>query len=60
VGLTKVAAIALANKMARMAWEMMNRGLQGTRRTRGVKEITSGIRGDVTVGKGEQQVMQSR
>jgi hypothetical protein len=36
------------------------RTLQGTRRTRGVKEITLGIRRDVTVGKGEQHVMQSR
>src|SRR5260221_9031052 len=36
------------------------RALQGTRRTRGVKEIASGIRRDVTVGKGEQHVMQSR
>src|SRR6266404_8331895 len=36
------------------------RALQGTRRTRGVKEIASSIRRDVTVGKGEQHVMQSR
>jgi len=36
------------------------RALQGTRRTRDVKEIASGIRRDVTVGKGEQHVMQSR
>jgi hypothetical protein len=36
------------------------RALQATRRTRGVNEIASGIRRDVTVGKGEQHVMQSR
>lgn len=42
---TKVAAIALANKLARMAWAMMARGrtLQGTRRTYGVNEIALGI-----------------
>jgi hypothetical protein len=32
------------------------RALQATRRTRGVNEITSGIRRDVTVGKGELHV----
>ena len=38
---TKVAAIALANKIARMAWAMMVQGrtLQGTRRACGVNEI---------------------
>jgi hypothetical protein len=36
------------------------RAIQGTRRTRGVNEIASGIRRDVTIGKGEQHVMQSR
>jgi hypothetical protein len=53
---TKVAAIALANKIARMAWAMMAKGeraLQGNRRTRGVSEIapTSGGEG----WEGEQQ-----
>ena len=40
---TKVAAIALANKMARMAWghDGQGRALQETRRTRGVKEIAA-------------------
>ena len=38
---TKVAAIALANKLARMAWAMMARGerYQGTRRACGMNEI---------------------
>jgi transposase len=38
---TKVAAIALANKIARVAWAMMAKGkrLQGTRHTRSVNEI---------------------
>ena len=38
---TKVAAIALANKIARMAWAMMAKGetLQGARRPGGVSEI---------------------
>ena len=59
---TKVAAIALANKIARMAWAMMvqRRALQGTRRACGVNEIAPDLRRDVTVGKGEQHVMQSR
>ncbi len=59
---TKIAAIALANKIARMAWAMMAKGrtLQGTRRARGVNEIAPDIRRDVKVGKGEQHVMQSR
>jgi hypothetical protein len=43
-----------------MGNDNQGRTLQGTHRTRGVKEITPGIRRDVTVGKGEQQVMQSR
>jgi transposase len=38
---TKVAAIALANKLARMAWAMMGSGraLQGTGRTGGMNEV---------------------
>ena len=42
---TKVAAIALANKIARMAWAMMAKGepLQATRRTGGVNEFAPGI-----------------
>jgi transposase len=38
---TKVAAIALANKIARMAWgdDGQGRTLQGTRRARGLNEI---------------------
>ena len=43
---TKVAAIALANKIARMAW-----ALQGTRRTCGVNEIAPVTRRDVKVGR---------
>jgi hypothetical protein len=40
-GQRKSRAIALANKMARMAWDHdgQERALQGTRRTRGVNEI---------------------
>ncbi len=41
-GEAKVAAIALANKMARMAWAIMAKGER--------YEITPGIRRDVTVG----------
>ena len=50
---TKVAAIALANKMARMVWvdDGQRRALQGTRRACGVNEIASDIRRDVTVGR---------
>ena len=49
---TKV-AIALANKIARMAWAMMAKGraLQGTRRPRGVNEIAPVTRRDVKVGR---------
>ena len=59
---SKVAAIALANKIARIAWAIMvpRRALQGTRRACGVNEIAPDLRRDVTVGKGEQHVMQSR
>ena len=50
---TKVAAIALANKIARMVWAMMARGraLQGTGRACGVNEIAPDIRRDVKVGR---------
>lgn len=43
---TKVAAIALANKLARMAWAMMaqERTLQGTRRSHGVNRSQPVIR----------------
>jgi hypothetical protein len=59
---TKVAAIALANKITRMAWAMMTKkgALQGTRRTGGVKEIAPAIGRDVNGWEGEQHVMQSR
>ena len=50
---TKVAAIALANKIARMTWADHGQGrtLQGTGRACGLNEITPGIRRDVTVGR---------
>jgi hypothetical protein len=50
---TKVAAIALANKNARMAWAIMAKGetLQGTSRASGLNEIAPGIRRDVMVGR---------
>jgi transposase len=58
---TKVAAIALANKLARMAWVLMTRGEPtGNPLRLRFEEIASGIRRDVTVGKGEQRVMQSQ
>ena len=56
---TKVAAIALANKIARMAWAMMAKG-ESTRRACGVNEIAPVIRRDVEGWEGEQHVMQSR
>ena len=58
---TKVAAIALANKIARMAWAMMARGesLQRTRRTCGVKRSRRD-RARCEGWEGEQHVMQSR
>jgi hypothetical protein len=59
---TKIAAIALANKIARMVWVLMARGetLQGTDRACGINEIASDLRRDVKVGKGKQHVMQNR
>jgi hypothetical protein len=59
---TKVAAIPLANKIARMALghDGQGRALQGTRRARGVNEIAPVIRRDVKGWEGEQHVMQSR
>ena len=50
---TKVAAIALANKLARMAWAMMARGerYKEPARAGGVNEIASSIRRDVKVGR---------
>ena len=58
---TKVAAIALANKLARMAWAMMARasatGIPSRWRR---NEIAPDTRRDVKVGRGEQHVMQSR
>jgi len=50
---TKVAAIALANKIARMAWAMMAKGelLQAARRTCAVNEIAPGNRREVKVGR---------
>jgi transposase len=50
---TKVAAIALANKMARMAWAMMAKGerYKRTRRACGINEIAPDIRRDVKVGR---------
>jgi hypothetical protein len=50
---TKVAAIALANKITRMAWALMAQGraLQGARRACGVKKIAPVIRRDVKVGR---------
>jgi transposase len=54
---TKVAAIALANKLARMAWAIMAKGerykLQGARRAGGVNEITLAI-GVMCGWEGEQ------
>ena len=50
---TKVAAIALANKIARTAWanDGQVRAVQGTRFARGVNDIAPGIRRDVKVGR---------
>jgi hypothetical protein len=49
---TKVAAIVLANKIARMSWAIMARGeRQRTRRTRSVNEIAPTTRRDVKVGR---------
>jgi transposase len=49
---TKVAAIALANKITRMAWAMMARGSATRNRSRSRrKEIAPDIRCDVTVGR---------
>ena len=48
----KVAAIALANKRARMAWAMMARGERTGNPSRlGVNEIAPAIRRDVKVGR---------
>ena len=50
---TKVAAIALANKIARMVWAMMvkRRAIQGTRRACAINEIAPDNRRDVKVGR---------
>jgi transposase len=50
---TKVAAIALANKIARIAWAMMARGehYKEPRGACGVNEIASDIRRDAKVGR---------
>ena len=50
---TKVAAIALANKLARMAWAMMARGERYKQpgRAGGVNEIAPDTRRDVKVGR---------
>ena len=58
----KVAAIALANKLARMVLgdDGQRRAIQRTRRACGVTEITPDIWRDVKVGESEQHVMQSR
>ncbi len=52
---TKVAAIALANKIARMAWAMMEeRALYRTRRPCGVNEVATVTRRDVEGWESEQ------
>jgi hypothetical protein len=58
---TKVAAIALANKLADgLGHDEQGRTLQRTRRAGGVNEIAPATRRDVKVGKGKQHVMQNR
>ena len=55
---TKVAAIALANKIARMAWAMMAKGerLQRTSRACGLNEITPGIRCSGPCGLSDRRI----
>jgi hypothetical protein len=50
---TKIAAIALANKLTRMTWAMMARGERYKEPVAlcGLKEIAPDNRRDVTVGK---------
>jgi hypothetical protein len=55
---TKVAAVALANKMARMAWAMMGAMTNPSHSWR--ERDGSGIQCDVKVAKGEQDVTHSR
>ena len=58
---TKVAAIALANKLARIAWALMTKvAVIGNPPRFWCEGIASGIRRDVTVGRGKQHVMQNR
>ena len=56
----KVAAIALANKIARMAWAMMARANATKNPSPFVNEIAPVIGRDVEGWEDEQHVMQSR